>query len=113
MHEYAVTKNVLDIAIEEAQRCCASKVLSIRIVIGDLSAIMDDSVSMYFEFFSKGTVAENAKLEFVRVSAEFYCQSCNENFQKPKTGFECPKCGTTGKLTQRGKEFYVESIEIE
>lgn len=113
MHEYAVTKNVLDIVLEEAHKSGTSKVLSIRIVIGDLSAIVDDSVSMYFEFFSKGTVAEEAKLEFVRVAAEFFCSKCNENFKKPKTGFECPICGTTGKLTDRGKEFYVESIEVE
>ncbi len=113
MHEYAVTQSMINIVLDEAKRVNASKVLEIRLVIGDLSTIMDDSVQMYFDIMSEGTVAQGAKLVFNRVKAEFRCKACGEVFVKPSKGFDCPKCGGLGTPTGIGKEFYIESLEIE
>lgn len=113
MHEYAVTKGLITIVLEEAQKAGAVKVTEIRLVIGDLSTIIDDSVQMYFDIMSQGTLAEGAKLHFTRVPAEFLCKSCGQKYHKPKVGFECPVCGGQGTPTGVGKEFYIESIEVE
>lgn len=113
MHEYAVTQSMLKIAIDEAKRVEASKILEIRLVIGDLSTIVDDSVQMYFDIMSEGTLAQGAKLVFKRVKAEFRCKNCGEVFVKPPKGFDCPKCGGLGTPTDKGKEFYIESLEVE
>ncbi|HOV26137.1 MAG TPA: hydrogenase maturation nickel metallochaperone HypA [Pseudobacteroides sp.] len=113
MHEYAVTKGLIATAVEEARRAGASKITLIKLVIGDLSTIIDDSVQMYFDMLSEGTIAHGAKLEFRRVPARFRCKDCDIEFDKPKTGFDCPKCGKMGVLTDSGKEFYIESMEVE
>jgi hydrogenase nickel incorporation protein HypA/HybF len=113
MHEYSVTKGMLSTVLEEALKAKAKKVTEIRLVLGDLSTIIDDSVQMYFDIMSEGTIAEKAKLIFKRISAEFQCNECGERFDKPHKGFECPKCGALGRPTGVGKEFYIESIEIE
>ncbi len=113
MHEYAVTKGLIGIAVEEARKAGAAKITLIRLVIGDLSTIIDESVQMYFDMLSEGTVAYGAKLEFRRVSARFRCKDCGIEFEKPKIGFDCPDCGKMGILTDSGKEFYIESMEIE
>lgn len=113
MHEYAVTQSMITVALEEANRAEAKKVLEIRLVIGDLSTIVDDSVQMYFDIMSEGTIAEGAKLIFTRVQAEFKCKKCGTIFNKPKSGFDCPNCGELGVPTGVGKEFYIESLEIE
>jgi hydrogenase nickel incorporation protein HypA/HybF len=113
MHEYAVTVNMVNIVLEEAQKAGAGKVTEIRIVIGDLSTIIDESVQMYFDIISEGTIAQGAKLHFRRVPAEFKCRSCSLVFEKPKKGFNCPQCGSLGISTGAGKEFYIESIEVE
>lgn len=113
MHEYAVTQSMLNIALEEAKRVNAKKILEIRLVIGDLSTIIDDSVQMYFDIMSEGTVAQGAKLVFNRVKAEFKCKDCGEVFIKPLKGFDCPKCGGMGMPTGVGREFYIESLEID
>ncbi len=113
MHEYAVTRSIVKIVAAEAEKAGARKVTRIHLVIGDLSTIVDDSVRMYFPMIAAGTVAEEAELVFKRVKAEFYCKHCRRNFVKPAHGFECPVCGGLGTPTDVGKEFYVESIEIE
>lgn len=113
MHEYAVTKSMLNIALDEAKRVGASRILEVRLVIGDLSTILDDSVQMYFDIMSEGTAAEGARLVFNRVKAEFKCRECGAVFIKPPQGFDCPKCGGLGMPTEKGREFYIDSLEIE
>jgi hydrogenase nickel incorporation protein HypA/HybF len=113
MHEYTITQNIVDIAVREAEAAGAKKITEIRLVIGDLSSIIDESVSMYFEMMCKGTAAEGARLVFRRVPAGLICRGCGNKFDKPKRGFECPECGYTGSLTGEGREFYIESLEVE
>lgn len=113
MHEYAVTQSIVDIAVREAEKAGASKILEIRLVIGDLSTIIDESVSMYFDIISKDTLAEGAKLIFKRLPARFACAVCGEEYDKPLSGFDCPVCGNTGRLTGDGREFYIESMEVD
>lgn len=113
MHEYAVTKSIIDTVIQEAQRVSASKILEVKLAIGDLSTILDDSVQMYFDIMSEGTIAYGARLVFNRIPAEFSCTVCGTIFVKPKSGFECPDCHNLGTPSGKGKEFYIESIEVE
>lgn len=113
MHEYSVTKGLLKMALDEAKRAGAEKIVEIRIVIGDLSTVIDESVQMYFDMMSEGTAAEGARLVFRRVAAQFECRSCGIVFDKPSTGFDCPQCGSMGFATGVGKEFYMESLEVE
>lgn len=113
MHEYSVTKGLIRTAVEEAKKAGAEKINEITLVIGDLSTIMDDSVQMYFDILSEGTIAHKARLVFKRIPAEFQCRECGEKYIKPKKGFDCPKCGGMGTPTGVGKEFYIESMEIE
>ncbi len=113
MHEYSVTQSIIQIAINEAEKAGAQKVIAINLVIGDLSTIVDDSVRLYFPLIAAGTPAEGAELNFRRVRAEFLCRHCEKTFVKPAHGFNCPVCGNYGTPTDVGKEFYVESIEVD
>jgi len=113
MHEYAITESIIDIVSEEAKNAGAGRISKIKLVIGELSTIMDESVEMYFDIISRGTIAEGAKLVFTRVAAEFECRACKIRYNKKNNGFFCPVCGDMGTPTDIGKEFYIESIEIE
>ncbi|MCR4436725.1 MAG: hydrogenase maturation nickel metallochaperone HypA [Clostridiales bacterium] len=113
MHEYAVTKSIIDTVTKEAEQINANRITVITLAIGDLSTILDESVQMYFDIISEGTLAEGAKLVFKRIPAMFRCRSCGKEFPKPGRGFDCPECGNLGYPTGAGKEFYIESIEVE
>jgi hydrogenase nickel incorporation protein HypA/HybF len=42
-----------------------------------------------------------------------HCDRCNKNFIRPRYSFDCPDCGGLGKPTEIGKEFFIESVELE
>ena len=113
MHEYAVTEGLLKLVLEEAQKAGASKITEIRLVIGDLSTIIDESVQIYFDLMSEETLAYGAKLVFRRVTARFMCKDCGCDYEKPVKGYDCPKCSGMGMPTGVGREFYVESMDVE
>jgi hydrogenase nickel incorporation protein HypA/HybF len=110
MHELSVTQSILDIAVRNAG---SRKVKQINLVIGQFSSIVDDSVQFYWDFVSKGTVAEGARLHFERIPGEMTCQQCGHRFRPTDETFDCPSCsGPFVKIT-KGEEFQVESIDVE
>lgn len=113
MHEMAITASVIQLAVTEAEKAGASRITQITLVIGELSSILDDSVQLYFDMLSEGTLAAGATLAFIRHPATLRCRDCGRTFPKHGRQFTCPHCGGPGALTGDAKEFYIESIEVE
>ncbi|MFN8498749.1 MAG: hydrogenase maturation nickel metallochaperone HypA [Anaerolineae bacterium] len=114
MHELAVTQGILSVALEAAARAGAQRIDAIDLVIGDLASIVDDSVQFYFDILARGSPAEGAALRFRRVPAEAHCFACGAEFAVGATLLEaCPRCGSGQLLVTGGREFYVESIEVD
>jgi hydrogenase nickel incorporation protein HypA/HybF len=113
MHELSVTEEVLRIASEHAQEARATRITAIHLVVGDLSSIVDDSVQFYFDFLSRGTIAEGARLQFTRVPPRLRCRQCAGEFAMGPMDWTCPHCGALGGDVVAGREFYLDAIEVE
>ena len=114
MHELPVTQSILDVAVSTAKDNNANRITDIYLVIGDLTSIVDDSVQFYFDFLSKDTLAAGATLHFRRESATATCQNCSQQWPvTPPLLPECPNCDSTQVHIQGGRQFSIESIEID
>ena len=113
MHELGVTQNILQISLEYAQKAGAQKIRSINLAVGGLSGILDESVQFYFDFVSKETIAEGARLVFKKVPVRLRCRSCRKEFDFQGEDWVCPDCQTAGPEILAGREFFMESIEVE
>lgn len=112
MHELSITKTMLDLVVEQAQENGAKKVEGIHLVIGEMSGVVDDCVQFYFDFLSKGTIAEGAQLSFRKVTPKAQCRGCGKEFTLNGLDWICPHCQTTRIDIVEGKELYLESIEV-
>ncbi|GAB4432796.1 MAG: hydrogenase maturation nickel metallochaperone HypA [Anaerolineae bacterium] len=114
MHELPVTQSILDIAVDAAQQHGGGRVTAINLVIGDMTSIVDDSVQFYFDILSKDTLAAGATLNFRREPATATCLDCrHETGVKPPLMPLCPECGSARLHVTGGKEFFIDSIELD
>jgi hydrogenase nickel incorporation protein HypA/HybF len=113
MHELPVTQGMLSIALEHAEKAAANRITTINLVIGEMSGIVDDSIQFYFDIVSKDTLAEGATLHFERIPNRFHCKACGLDFSLKDRQWVCPHCGEWTVEIVAGREFYVDSIEVE
>ena len=113
MHELILTQSILNIALTEASKHRASKVVIIRIKSGVLAGVLPSLVKEYFSIASAGTVAEAAQLIIESVPAVISCLDCGSRNTTESIIFNCPSCKSSRIRLLDGREFYVDSLEIE
>lgn len=113
MHELAVTESLLDIAVRHATQAGATRVTDLYIVLGQLSSIVDDSVQMYWDMVSEGTLCAGARLHFERVPATLACLDCGTTYTLQGELTACPKCAGSRLRVTSGEEFRLDSIGVE
>ncbi len=99
--------------LEKAKNSNAKKITSITLVLGELSGLQEESIRMYFNNLSKENILEGTKLIIKPVKSKLKCKDCGNVFEHKKSNFSCPKCRGLGILTNSGKEFYIDNIEID
>jgi hydrogenase nickel incorporation protein HypA/HybF len=115
MHELQVTERILDIVIQHASGHDVSRIVLIRLRIGELTDLEDEWIQRYFDYLSRGTLAENAKLAIQRAPIVLECESCSCSFNIRREGLgdpECPECGGSDCRLISGREYRIENIEV-
>jgi hydrogenase nickel incorporation protein HypA/HybF len=109
----SIAQSLLDIVLDEAGRHGVEKVKVIRLQVGDLAAIVPESLSFCFEMLSEGTVAAGSEIEIERIPVVARCPECDVRFEVEQNIFLCPKCsGPTLELVS-GRELSILNIEGE
>jgi hydrogenase nickel incorporation protein HypA/HybF len=111
MHELSLSGAIVNTVVKHAAGRPVS-VVSMR--IGALRQVVPDTLEFYFEFVSRGTVCEGARLEQELIPARLRCVSCEREWEIDMPIFMCPDCCSSGSVqVASGEEFEVESIEVE
>jgi hydrogenase nickel incorporation protein HypA/HybF len=113
MHEMSIVESLLDVVLESAEKAAASKVVRVHVVVGDLSGVVDDYMSLYFNFLSEKTIASGAEIIFTHKPARLLCRDCNATFSPEGSDFRCPDCREQRVDVIGGRELYVDELEVE
>ena len=73
MHEMAITQAMVNMALEHAG---GQRITAIYLRVGQVSAIVPESVRFFFDYLSKDTLAEGAALHFEVSPVEMTCMDC-------------------------------------
>lgn len=114
MHELAVTKSILKVALEHSAQNGAKKILVIHLLIGEMRNLEEPWIQRYFDYISKGTAAEKAVIKVVKVPIVFFCQKCQHQFTanvKKDQKILCAYCGSFEYDLVSGRELVVEKLE--
>ena len=117
MHEMGVTQHVVNIVLRHAEMSGARRVVTVSLRIGELRDVIPEWMQRFFDYLSRGTIAEGATLVIDRSPITFAC-NCGKSFTvsikgiREKTDVKCPCCGGEKITLSSGREFDILSIEV-
>lgn len=116
MHELPITESILKIVLKHAERNRVRKVIAVHLQVGKLSDLEDEWIQHYFDYLSKGTLAEGAKLKIERTPILVQCTACSNSYEAEMSktdAFVCPACGEKGGTLLSGKEYTIKEMEVQ
>lgn len=113
MHELAVAKSIIEIVNSEAKKQGFTRVLEIRLSVGEYSGVVPECLREFFPYAAKGSPAEGAKIIMQTPESEFECLDCGYRGAVERRRACCPQCESTALRMTRGREFFVDSLKVE
>lgn len=113
MHEFSVTRSLVELCDQEASRNKMKTVHRINIKVGKFTGFSPDSINFYFEHLKAGTRCHSACLVFEEIPIKIECRDCGEQHVIEEPTLLCPQCGSDRIDLVSGREFSVASIEGE
>lgn len=115
MHEFSICQVLLDGILAELEKnnLTNQKLIKTRVVAGELRQIVPDYLQQAYEVLTKDTVAEGSKLEIQIKAVGGTCMDCKWDGDLPRGEFRCQSCGSGRVDIIRGRELYLESLEVE
>lgn len=114
MHEMGVAEQLAKIAIDSIPKEIDNpKVKTLNLKIGQLSSVVEHSLTFCFEIISKDTPLENARLNIEPVPVTVRCESCAHEWEVDGPVFECPNCKVGKVKMLTGREIEITSLELD
>jgi hydrogenase nickel incorporation protein HypA/HybF len=88
--------------------------VEVRLRVGALSAVIEDSLQFCFGIAAEGTPLEKARLVVTIVPVVMHCAGCGVDVElKSVQSFRCPQCDAPCFDLRQGRELEIESFEID
>ena len=114
MHEMGIVQNIMDIVEQQAKMHKATKIVSVALEFGMLTAVQPDAVRFAFEVLSNGGMAEGARLDITIIPIKVRCLECGKETVMEDYQPFCPACSSAGIQIIEGRdEMRIVSLEID
>lgn len=113
MHEFALVDNIFQILNVKIKELNLTKISQVKLVVGEMTAVEETTLSACFEAYAQNTIAEGARVMIQRVPLTGKCQQCGQVFKIEKYKFVCPDCNAKAVEVVSGREFYIDSLTAE
>jgi hydrogenase nickel incorporation protein HypA/HybF len=112
MHEFTLTKRILDLALEDAH---SKHIVRVNLLTGSFSDEREDSIRFYWKDLAEGSLGEGAKLHFDHVRTEMKCLDCSgiSYIDENEEMCTCKYCYSEHLHLLSGDDVELESIEVE
>jgi len=114
MHELSIALSIADIAIEEARRQGAARVLGVHLRLGQFAGVVEAALRSAFLMAREGSPLETAELVIESVPVRVYCPACRaERLVASVQMLCCAECGTFSAEVVAGREIEVVALEVQ
>ncbi len=116
MHEMALANGILGVVLDVASAAATvgdeEIVQCVRVRVGALQRVVDDSLQFSFQLLADGTPAFGAALQIKRVPARVRCKTCGAKSTLKEALFNCRFCGSADVQVLSGDELIVDALRL-
>jgi hydrogenase nickel incorporation protein HypA/HybF len=112
MHELALCQSVLNMLAEQARIHHFDRVTNVRLEVGALSCVSPEAIEFCFAAVTRGTLADGAGLELIRLPGEAWCLDCDATVAIGERHDACPRCGGYRLRLTQGDEMRIKDLEV-
>lgn len=109
----SLAEGVLQIVEEAAREHGFTSVRSVRLELGQLSAVEVEALRFCFDVVVRDTLAEGARLEIETVPGVGWCMMCSASVPLSALYESCPLCGGHQVQPTAGTEMRVKDLEVD
>jgi hydrogenase nickel incorporation protein HypA/HybF len=116
MHEMSIVLNIFDIVMKQLSTQFDKKnpkVKKVTLIVGKMSTVVPEALDFSFHIAKKDTIFDDAELQIKEVPVEGECSKCKATFSIEDPLFLCPRCENPDITITKGRELFIESIDIE
>lgn len=114
MHELSIASSIVDAVTESAAAYPGARVLEVRLRVGALASVIEDSLQFCWGITVEGTPLAGSKLVVHIQPVVTHCEACGRDGELVSLqSFRCPHCGEPVTDLRNGRELEIESIEID
>ena len=108
----SIAQSILDIVIEEMQTNGVKRMSAVRLKIGELTAVVPNSLIFCWSVVTESTPAEGSRLDIDSVEVRAECSKCGLVFDIENREYVCPKCKDVELTLLSGRELYIQDLEV-
>ena len=109
----SIAQNLIDVLKDEMVKHQVKTLRSVRLNIGQMSAIVPDALLFCFQVITDGTELEGVRLIMDIDPLMGYCPSCDKEFEIKDYTFLCPTCESTKIDTIGGQGMSIVEMDAE
>jgi hydrogenase nickel incorporation protein HypA/HybF len=108
-----MVRSIYNVISDKIKEYGVNRVNQVKLVVGQLTGVEDETMKACFEMYVQGTPVEGAKLVIERVPIKVRCRICGNEYETKIPFSECAACGNKSMTIISGKELYIDSLEAE
>ena len=115
MHELPFAKSIYKSVMEVAEANSATHIHRVVLEVGVLRDFVPELVQRYWNYISKGSIAEGSEIVMNTIDASAVCDHCGTTYPIDTHNFHdahCPSCGHNRGRLLTGRELKIINIEI-
>jgi hydrogenase nickel incorporation protein HypA/HybF len=114
MHELSIVASIVESVTESLAAYPGARVVEVRLKVGALASVVEDSLQFCFGIATEGTPLEGSRLVVNTLPVTIHCEACGADGElESLQSFRCPHCGEPATDVRQGRELEIDAIEIE
>ncbi|MDD4914504.1 MAG: hydrogenase maturation nickel metallochaperone HypA [Methylococcales bacterium] len=113
MHEMSLCESVLQVLEQQAQLQQFSRIKTVWLEVGALSAVEPEALRFCFGSVAQGTLADQARLEIIEIPGLAECAACTARVAVQQLYDVCPNCGSFQLRIIDGDQMRIKELEVE